>query len=137
MAGRTGAELVVACGGAAVVRGGGEETRGRCVRTGATDGCSALFVVVTISYADAVTVTVTVAGADVCTAGPERLRDIAKTAAEAMTADAAAIIHGASREGVLRVAVPVIARPESGARPEWKPASAASTFCRFALASRS
>jgi len=130
MAGRAGAEVVVV---GAVVARGGDETRGRCVRTGATDGCS-LFAAVTISYADAVTVTVTVAGALVCAVGPERLRDIAKTAADAIASEAPAIIQGASRDGVLRVGVPVIARPESGERPEWNPASAASTFCRFVLA---
>ena len=87
----------------------------------------------TTSGADAVTVTVTVAVV-VCAAGPWRLRDIAKTAADAIAADAAAIIHGASRDGALRVGVPVIARPESGARPEWKFASAASSFCFFVFA---
>ncbi len=96
---------------------GGDDTRGRCGRTGATVCCT-LDAALATSGADAVTVTVTVAGAVACTAGPVRLRESAKTATDAIAADAAAIIHGASRDGVLRVGAPVIARPESGERPE-------------------
>jgi len=122
----------------AVVRGGGGDTRGRCVRTGAVVECGCAFVALVTSGRGAVTVTVTVAGAvgdTVAMRGPARTA--IKMAADAIAAEAAAIIQGASREGALRVGVPVIARPESGERPEWKLASAASTLCRLPFASRS
>src|SRR5437868_5077749 len=97
-------------------RGGGE-TRGREVRIGATGACWTSPATLATSGADAVTVMVTVAGALACAAGPERLRESAKTAADAIASDAAAIIQGANRDGALRVGVPVIASPESGERP--------------------